>query len=69
MENKDYMQMLIEGAEMNETQKKLYEDYVKSHNLNKKGERYNRRKKSIYMQKGKPGAWTLEEGKAEYQNT
>lgn len=37
VENKDYLQMLIEGAEMNETQKKMYEDYVKSHDLNKKG--------------------------------
>ena len=36
-EDKDYLQMLLKGAEMNETQKKLYEDYVKSHNLNKKG--------------------------------
>ena len=36
-EGKDYLQMLLEGAQMNETQKKLYEDYVKSHDLNRKG--------------------------------
>ena len=33
VENKDYMQMLIEGAEMNETQQRLYEDYIKTHRL------------------------------------
>lgn len=33
MENKDYLQMLLEGAEMNETQQRLYEDYIKTHSL------------------------------------
>ena len=36
-EDKDYLQMLLESAEMNETQQRLYEDYVKSHGLSRKG--------------------------------
>ena len=32
-EDKDYLKMLLEGAEMNETQQRLYEDYIKTHRL------------------------------------
>ena len=32
-EDKDYLQMLLESAEMNETQQRLYEDYIKIHRL------------------------------------
>ena len=32
-EDKDYLQMLLEGAEVNETQQRMYEDYIKTHRL------------------------------------
>lgn len=37
MENKDYIQMLLEKAEMNETQKRLYENYLKASDLDRGG--------------------------------
>lgn len=36
-EGRDYLELLLDGAEMNETQKRLYEDYVKFCNLDEKG--------------------------------